>query len=112
MKLKLALLAAAALISTPALAQVAPPSDTLQAVVEKGIVMTVMGTEGEIEFKADGSWAGFGGAAMGTYTVDGPNLCITSDMGTACSAYPDGKKSGDSFTITLDQFGDVPVKIR
>lgn len=111
MKLKLALLAAVVTFSAPAFAG-APPSDTLQAIVEKGMIMNIMGTEGEIEFKADGSWSGFGGAAAGTYTVDGSNLCITSDMGTACSAYPDGKKSGDSFTITLDQLGEVPIKIR
>lgn len=111
MKLKLALLAAV-MLSAPALAQTAPANDTLQLVVEKGIVMNIMGTEGEMEFKADGSWSGFGGAAAGTYTTDGDKLCITSDMGTACSAYPAGKKSGDTFTIVLDALGEVPVTIR
>ena len=43
---------AAALLAAPALAQdVAPPSDTVKAVVEKGVSMEVMGQAGEI---ADG----------------------------------------------------------
>lgn len=111
MKLKLALLAAV-MLAAPAFAQGAPANDTLTLIVEKGMIMNVMGTEGEIEFKADGSWSGFGGAAAGTYTTDGDKLCITSDMGTACSAYPAGKKSGDTFTVTLEGLGDVPITIR
>ncbi len=112
MKLKLALLAAT-LIATPAFAQgPAPGNDTVLLVIEKGVMMNVMGTEGEMEFKADGTWSGFGGAASGTYKVDGDKICTTSDLGEGCASYPAGKKSGEQFTITLGELGEVPVTIR
>ena len=52
---------AAALIAAPALAQTAPPSDTVKAVVEKGVTMEVAGQAGDIEYKPDGTFSGFDG---------------------------------------------------
>jgi len=112
MKLKLALFVAA-MIAAPALAQTAaPPSDTVQAIVDKGVVMKVMDFEGEVIYTADGKFSGFDGMFSGTYTVDGSKLCTTSDMGSSCLAYPDGKKPGDSFTVEMEQVGEVSITIK
>ncbi len=103
----------AGLLAVPALAQTpAPANDTIKVMLEKGAVWTIMGFEGEIIYTPDGKWTGFDGQASGTYTVDGNKLCTNSDQGSACAVYPDGKKSGDTFVITLDALGDVDVKIK
>lgn len=100
-------------IAAPALAQTAaPPSDTIKAILEKGVTMTVMGYSGEIEYKADGTYSGFDGQATGTYTVDGTKMCSTSDMGTGCAEYPVGKKPGDAFKIAIEGIGEVEIAIR
>lgn len=104
------MMTAAALLATPALAQTAP-NDTLTVVVANGISMNAMGSDFTIDFKPDGTWEGFGGMA-GNYTVEGDNLCISSDQGEACSVYPAGKKSGDKFPIELGPLGMVDVTIR
>lgn len=108
------LAAAAALIAAPALAQIAPPSDTVKAVVEKGVTMEVMGQAGDIEYKADGSFSGFDGQFAGTYKTNGNKLCITVEafgMVDQCTEYPDGKKAGDSFEIP-SEMGPLKVTIR
>lgn len=106
---------AAALLAAPALAQdVAPPSDTVKAVVEKGVSMEVMGQAGEIAYKADGTFSGFDGQFEGTYKTNGNKLCITVEafgMVDQCTEYPDGKKSGDTFEIPSDM-GPLKVTIR
>jgi phosphate-selective porin len=114
-KLKLALLAAAAALVAPAIAiaQTAP-SDTVKAVVEKGVTMEVAGNAGDIEYKTDGTFSGFDGMFAGTYKTDGNKLCITVDafgIVDQCQEYPDGKKSGDSFELTSDM-GPMKVTIR
>ena len=106
---------AAALLAVPALAQTpagAPPSDTLKAVIQKGVTMSVMGFQGDMTYTADGKYSGFDGMATGTYTVDGSKMCTTSDMGTLCVTYPDGKKSGDTFTVNFEPIGDVSITIK
>ena len=56
---RLTIFAAAAIaLAAPALAQdAAPPSDTVKAVVEKGVSMEVMGQAGTIDYKADGTFS-------------------------------------------------------
>ena len=114
MKLKTVLLAAV-LVAAPAFAQeVAPPSDTVKAVVEKGVSMDVQGNVGDIEYKPDGTFSGFDGMFAGTYKTNGNKLCITVEafgLVDACQEYPDGKKSGDSFTLDSPQ-GEMQVTIR
>lgn len=106
---------AAALLAAPAFAQdAAPPSDTIKAVVEKGVSMDVMGNVGDIEYKPDGTFSGFEGMFAGTYKADGNKLCITVEafqLVNECTAYPDGKKSGDTFEIPSDM-GPMKVTIR
>lgn len=112
MKIKLALLAAV-MAAAPAFAQ-APPSDTVKAVIEKGVSMDVQGNVGEIEYKPDGTFSGFDGMFAGTYKADGNKLCITVEafgIVDQCQVYPDGKKSGDSFELTSDM-GAMQVTIR
>lgn len=112
LKLKLALFAAV-MIAAPAFAQ-APPSDTVKAVVEKGVTMDVQGNVGTIEYKPDGTFSGFDGMFSGTYKTDGNKLCITVEafgLVDQCQAYPDGKKSGDTFELTSDM-GAMNVTIR
>ncbi len=103
-----------ALIAAPALAQTAaPPSDTIKTVIEKGMTIDVGGMVGSIEYKADGTFSGFDGQFAGTYKTDGSKLCLTVPgmMDNQCTAYPDGKKSGDTFEIPSDM-GPLKVTIR
>ena len=114
--MKLAMFAlAAAILAAPALAQdVAPPSDTVKTVVEKGVTMEVMGQAGDIEYKADGTFSGFDGQFEGTYKTNGNKLCITVEafgLVDQCSEYPDGKTSGDTFELPSDM-GPLKVTIR
>ena len=116
-KLKLVLLAAAAALAVPAIAiaqEATAPSDTVKAVVEKGVTMEVAGNVGDIEYKPDGSFSGFDGMFAGTYKTNGNKLCITVEafgLVDQCQEYPDGKKSGDSFELTSDM-GAMKVTIR
>lgn len=114
MKLQFALLAAVMAVA-PAFAQdAAPPSDTVATVVEKGVTMDVAGNVGDIEYKPDGTFSGFDGMFAGTYKTNGNKLCITVEafgLVDRCQEYPDGKKSGDSFTLESDQ-GAMQVTIR
>lgn len=107
---------AAALIAAPALAQQAPAAkpanDTIKVMIEKGAVLSIMGYEGTMEYKADGTWSGFDGQASGTYKVDGDKMCTTSDMGEACVNYPAGKKSGEKFTVEFEGLGPVEVTLK
>ena len=107
--------AAAIALAAPAFAQdAAPPSDTVKAVVEKGVMMEVSGNAGTIEYKTDGTFSGFDGMFAGTYKTNGNKLCITVeafDIDNQCTEYPDGKKSGDSFEIASDM-GPLKVTIQ
>ena len=109
---------AAALLAGPALAQqapaLAPPSDTLQAIVEKGMTMSVMGMSGNMDFTKDGNFSGFDGQFAGTYKLDGAKLCLTVPgmIENQCTEYPTGKKSGDKFVIADANIGDIEITIR
>jgi polyisoprenoid-binding protein YceI len=105
---------AAALLAAPALAQTAaPPSDTIKAVIEKGVTIEVGGMSGTIDYKPDGTFSGFDGQFEGTYKADGKKLCITVPgmIDNQCQEYPDGKKSGDTFELTSDM-GPLKTTIR
>lgn len=116
MKLKLMALLAAA-VAMPALAQTAPPSDTLTEVLAKGVTITVaqMSMTGDVTYKPDGTFSGFDGQYEGTYKVDGSKLCITAaavGQDNACVEYPAGKKSGDKFKVTDPAVGDLEILIK
>jgi hypothetical protein len=101
--LALALLA----ISTPALA------DTLQEVTTHGIILTVQGMDIPVTYTPDNKFTAMDGQITGTWRIDGDKLCTTSNLAPdeSCTAYPLGKKSGDSFDLTGPQ-GTVTIKIR
>lgn len=109
---------AAALLTGPAFAQdaapAAAPSDTIQAIVEKGMTMTIMGMSGNMDFAKDGNFSGFDGQFAGTYKVDGAKLCLTVPgmVENQCTEYPVGKKSGDTFIIQSPDIGDIEIAIR
>lgn len=110
------LLLASALLAAPALAQdaaPAPASDTIQAVTTHGITMEVQGQAFNIDYAADGTFVGGDGMFAGTWKADGPKLCITIPgmVENQCTAYPEGKKAGDSFDIE-SEMGPMTVKIR
>jgi hypothetical protein len=86
----------------PATTPAAPPNDTLTVILAHGDSIDVGGMSFDLTFKPDGTFTG--GEFAGTYKVDGDNLCITIEgvVNNQCTAYPTGKKSGDSFTIQGD----------
>lgn len=113
---KIALAAAVALAAAPALAQTAP-NDTLTSVLAKGATLNVvsMGVTGDVAYKADGTFSGFDGQYEGTYKIDGNKLCSTSAAvgeDNACVEYPDGKVSGDKFTLKHPTIGDIEVTLK
>ncbi len=110
---------AAAVLAGPAFAQdaapaLAPPSDTLQAIVAKGMTMSIMGMAGDMTFTPDGNFSGFDGQFAGTYKLDGAKLCLTVPgmVENQCTEYPVGKKSGDTFIIQNPDIGDIEIAIR
>jgi hypothetical protein len=107
---------AAALLAGPALAQTtgAPPSDAVKVVLEKGLIIDIMGMPVDMVFNKDGSFAAMQGSFPGRYRVDGNKVCLTSDAmpEESCLEVPDGKKSGDSFNMTLGQLGETQAKIQ
>ena len=109
MKRLIACLAIAA-IAAPALAQQPP---TLQELTTKGMVMEAGGMEIDVTYKPDGTFTAMDGQVTGKWRIDGEKLCTSSNFSPAeeCTAYPVGKKSGDSFEITGAQ-GTATIKIK
>jgi phosphate-selective porin len=107
---------AATLLAGTAMAQTAgaPASDAVKVVLEKGLIIDMMGMPIDMMFKADGSFAAMQGAFPGKYRVDGKKVCLTSDAmpEESCIDIPDGKKSGDTFNMTLGQLGETTAKIQ
>jgi polyisoprenoid-binding protein YceI len=107
-----ALLAASALAGT-AFAQAAP--DTVAEVVANGTTIEVEGQAFNIDYTPDGKFTGGDGMFSGTWKkADDGKLCISlPDMGVEnqCTAYPEGKKAGDTFDIVGEQ-GTMKVTIR
>ena len=113
---KLAIGLTLALATAPAFGQTAgaPPSDSVKAVLEKGLMIDIMGMPVDMMFNKDGSFAAMQGAYPGKYRVDGKKVCITSDAmpEESCIEVPDGKKSGDTFNMTLGELGETSAKIQ
>lgn len=96
-----------ALSMTPARA------DTLQEVVQHGIVLTAGGTDIDVTYTPDGKFTALDGQVTGTWRIDGDKLCTTSNFepDESCVAYPTGKVSGDSFEVTSPA-GTATIKIK
>ena len=120
----LILAAALAALAAPALAQQsaappagaatgAPPSDTLQAVTTRGIILTVQGMDIDVSYTPDGKFSALDGQVTGTWRIDGDKLCTAStvDPDETCVQYPTGKKSGDSFDLTGPR-GTATIRIK
>lgn len=107
---KLVAIAAIAAFAAPAFAQ---QPTTLQEVTTKGIVLQVQGMDIDVTYKPDGTFTALDGQVTGKWRIDGEKLCTTSNMSPAeeCTAYPAGKKSGDSFDVTGSQ-GTATIKIK
>jgi hypothetical protein len=108
---------AAALLAAPALAQTpagAPATDSVKAVIEKGLIIDIMGMPVDMLFNKDGTFAAMQGAYPGKYRIDGKKVCLTSDAmpEESCIEVPDGKKSGDTFNMTLGELGETSAKIQ
>jgi len=109
---KFVAIAAALMCATSAFAQTtAPEGSTLANVISKGIVLSAQGMDFDVAFAPNGTFDA--GLFSGKYKVDGKKLCLEiTDLGAnLCSAYPDDKKSGDSFQIETDM-GPIDVKIK
>lgn len=101
--------AMAVALTAPAFAQ----TTTLQEVTTKGIVLSVQGMDIDVTYKADNTFTAMDGQVTGTWRIDGEKLCTTSNFNPTeeCTAYPTGKKSGDSFEVT-GAAGTATIKIR
>jgi hypothetical protein len=106
--MRLLLLAAGLLaLGTPALAE------TLQEVTTHGMIIMLGDRQINVDYTPDGKLSVNGGAATGTWRIDGDALCtITNGAPETCVDYPKGKKSGDSFQVTGQQGVSVTVKIK
>ncbi|MAK60000.1 MAG: hypothetical protein CMK09_03380 [Ponticaulis sp.] len=97
----LILSAATAALATPALAE---DKDTIDHVIEKGIVLSVQGMDIPVTYNADGTYNAdaMGMQIPGTWRRDGMTMCTESSMqpGENCSEYPEGKGPGDSFEMS------------
>jgi hypothetical protein len=119
--MRFTVLCAAALgLASPAFAQTA--ADTLKEVVAKGQSMTgtVGGTEVTFSttFSTDGAYTTkldlMDRTMTGKWRIDGDKLCTTGgDNSTEdCTAYPAGKKSGDTFDVEHPRLGPAKVTIK
>src|ERR1700761_4519848 len=95
-------LVAGPVIADPAAPAGAAPNDTIQAILAHGDAIDVGGMSFDLTFKPDGTFSS--GEFAGTYHTDGDKLCVTIEglVNNQCTAYPAGKKSGDSFTVQGD----------
>lgn len=105
----LALTAVAVALTAPAFAQ----TTTLSEVTTKGIILSAQGMDIDVTYKPDGSFTAMDGQVTGKWRIDGEKLCTSSNFEPAetCTAYPAGKKSGDSFDLTSER-GTATIKIK
>jgi hypothetical protein len=98
----------AAALAVPAFA------DTLTEITTKGIILKIQGMEIPIMYNADGSFEGeaLGMPFAGKWAIKDAKLCTSSDMQPEerCTAYPEGKKSGDEFDVE-SEMGPITIKI-
>lgn len=102
--------AAVMMLAAPAFAQ---GTTTLQEVTTKGIVLSVQGMDIDVTYKPDGTFTAMDDAVTGKWRIDGDKLCTSSnfDPNESCVAYPEGKKSGDTFDVT-GPAGTATIKIK
>lgn len=102
--------AIAVVLAAPAFAQT---PTTLQEVTTKGITLSASGFEVDVAYKPDGTFSAMEDQITGKWRIDGEKLCTSSNMSPneECTAYPAGKKSGDSFDVTSTQ-GTATIKIK
>lgn len=103
------LLAVTALaLSTPARAQ---DKTTLEYVTTRGVVLSAGGFEVDVAYKPDGTFSAMDGQVTGKWRIEGGKLCTSSNFAPdeECTAYPDGKTSGDTFEV---EGGQGPATIR
>lgn len=108
----ISLLFAAALAAQ---ANMAPdPDSTLGQVTSHGIVLSAQGFDIDVDYTPDGKFTAFDGQITGTWRADGDKLCTTSNAQPeeSCTAYPEGKKSGDSFDLATPDGQSVTIKIK
>lgn len=88
-------------------------ADTIQEMINKGVVITAPGFEVEVVYTPDGKFTAAEGQVTGTWRIDGEKLCTTSNFEPAeqCLEYPKDKKSGDSFEVT-GPAGTATIKIK
>ncbi|MDP3739667.1 MAG: hypothetical protein Q8R02_19920 [Hyphomonadaceae bacterium] len=91
---------AALLLASPAAAQTAN-ADTYKAVIAHGVIIVAPEMEIDVSFTPDGKFTAFKGMSTGVWRIDGDKLCSTPNetLIESCSAYPAGKKSGDTFEV-------------
>ena len=103
------------LITAAALSLMAAPAfaDTLQELTTHGAVLSIQGMDIDVTYTPDGKFTALDGQVTGTWRIDGLKLCTSSNFQPeeSCTAYPTGKKSGDSFEVTSPQ-GSAMVKIK
>ena len=97
-------------LAAPAFAQT---PTTLSEVTTKGITLSASGFEVDVAYKPDGTFSAMEDQITGKWRIDGEKLCTSSNMSPneECTAYPAGKKSGDSFDVTSTQ-GTATIKIK
>ena len=102
--------AIAVALSAPAFAQTAT---TLEEVTTKGIVLSVQGMDIDVTYKPDGTFTAMDDQVTGKWRIDGEKLCTSSNFEPteSCTAYPVGKKSGDTFDVT-GPAGTASIKIK
>jgi hypothetical protein len=111
--IKLAAIGGLMLAAAPALAQGAPPSETVKLAIEKGTKIDAQGMIYEQTYAPDGTYKGAQEGDAGKWRADGKKLCLTPEaLGQElCLEYPDGKKAGDTFEVASD-FGPLNVTIK
>ena len=86
-------------------------ADTAQEIASHGFVLSL--PTFTVDFTPDGKFASPNGQLAGTWRVDGDKICTTPSTTQieGCLPVPPGKKSGDSFDLTLPA-GPATVKIK
>ena len=108
--MRMAFITAAAL----AAAAIAAPvrAETLDEVVAHGMVVNIADMDIDVAFTPDHKFTALGGSIAGTWKIEGDKLCTTTaEQGESCTAYPAGKKSGDTFEVSNEQ-GTARVHIK
>lgn len=99
-------------LAAPAFAQEA--GSTLDAVISKGVVLSMMGMEIPVEYADDGTYTAdaMGQTIAGEWRIEGTSMCTSNDMQPeeSCQEYPTGLGPGDEFTIE-GEMGEVVIKI-